>query len=286
MTIDIFTLLEAPLPINAQPKIGLNPKGQDLSGKLRRYRSRGSNKESEIIVPSKELPIEVIKQVFTLLNPSIQSLERAARESTLYRETLNTLNSLDKTLPVNIEISLSYRNIDRCLKTIPDQSDQDIISYFFKSLTSKLRYIFSRQEDSAMFAPIKLQFPISHIPDIMEILPIFYKLDILLPTPIDPSVGYSSPKKYTVYGIGKIDKSHEIISNMFRTKKTNEEIEASKDKNYSLDNEDKVSIQNKISGIDQGIKTAESLPFDQYYEFIHLDNNIPDFTGPFLLKWN
>jgi len=279
MTITSFSLTEAPIPISP-PKIGLNPKGQDLSGKLRRYRSRGSSKDQNIEPPVKDqLSFNIVKQIFTILNPSIQSLEQAARESSKYKETLAYLNSLDKNLIVNVDIGLSYRNLDRSLKTIADQSSKDIISVFFKDLTSKIRFIFSKDKNDAMFATISLNFPISHIPDIMSILPIFYKIELSIEN-----------VKHTVYGISKLEKSYEIVQNMYRTKKSNDDLESEKDASFSDGKDDALNAaQSHVNVIDQSIKSendrVDQMPFDQQYEFIHLDNKSPDFTGPFLLKW-
>ena len=264
MTTISFSLTEAPqLP----PKIGLNPKGQDLEGRVRRYRSRGSAKDQNTEpLPNNQLSINVIKQIFSILNPSSMALEQSARESNKYKETLDLLNQLDGNIPVTINISLSYRNLDRSLKTIPDQSTKDLISVFFKNFTSKLGFIFSKENNNTMFSTISLNFPISHVPDIMAILPIFYKIDL-------GSNNFS--EKYTVYGISKLDKSYEIIQNMYRSKKSNEELESAKDKSFSVENDEiRDAVQTKIAGIDQEIKADnerfDNMSFDKRYDFINL----------------
>lgn len=274
MNFNFEELLEAPKPF---PKIGLNPKGQDLSGKLRRYRSRGSQINKPEAPKNKEFDQNEIKRIIDLLLPSAEQLSRAARESEKYKETISFLNTLDKDIAVDISISLSDRNVFAALSNITNQSIKDIIAVFFKQFSKKLEFVFlNKQDDLPLFGKITVKMPLDNVPDIINIIPIFYKIGIIFP--INLEVSKVPPKPTTIYGICKLNKSYEIIDGMVERKIRSDKFE--KDNNNPEPN-----ISSVKNDLEKKMDDFSKLPFQKQVEFLYVPKYELDLTGPFLLKW-
>lgn len=208
--------------------------------------------------------------LFKHLNPLSEQLMVAARNSETYKQTISYLNTLNKEMNIEVFISLSGRNFNKTIMVLGEELRKDV-QEFFKEITGNLIYLY---EDRLIASPpIFKEIPIENmkvkdVPLLQEELSIFHKIDLKLPPVLPEADDHSGYQIYTIYGNETIEKAYNTIISKVSIKKEKEDIEQDQ----------------QISAIEREEEIA-NMPFDKKYELVHLDNNVPDLNGPFLLRW-